>query len=719
MTTPRRRGIAYPLRLAAIGLGLIVLSVFVPYLILAPAASPPSSGVHGSAEDATVEREAPSRPEVMVVRTDAFDRVPVTPAEAEEETVAAPAEADGPLKRARAHLGDERWSEALVLYDSLHAASPGDVELAVERAEVLAWAGRHREAAAALEKVLRTHGTAEVHLDRARYFWWAGDAEAADEALDAALAIAPGDTAARQLRSEVRRVMLPDVETGRRWAADGGSEERLALARALVREDRHAEALPHFRTAIAAGAGADSVILELASAAASADSLGAAAAALSAYLERHPGDRDVRIRLARTLAWDGRPDEAIAVYTTLLRQEDDPGLRFARAQLYAWGGDHELAERDLQQVLERSPAHAEALALRGDLASWSGDHARAAALYRRAAASDPDLEGIAEREHLATERQLAALARGSSQVGPGGWTAEARLFANSDGFRRIGSQATRGWATELGTLDVTVRQELTGDQAFPTSSAGAGADADLTVPLSGRLDGRLHLGLHGYGAARPIPSWGVGAGVTTEAGMSLSADYRREVGNRQMETLGSLDAEVMADNLRVSLGGSVGDWSIWSGAQWTRLSSELAATERISGSASASTFLTPSFRGTLGIWMLATDGVSPTVPGAGSLFWSPRYYINPTFELAHQRRLGERWGMEMHMRPGYAIVSEGDEGERRFTSGNTPTLRGGVDLFRAGALWDVTLSADLSGAARSDYTSGSIGVRINRRRETP
>src|SRR3989442_3642383 len=51
----------------------------------------------------------------------------------------------------------DRLSESLALYDQLLRRSPGNLDLALDRAQVLSWMGRNDEATVAYERILTDH----------------------------------------------------------------------------------------------------------------------------------------------------------------------------------------------------------------------------------------------------------------------------------------------------------------------------------------------------------------------------------------------------------------------------------------------------------------------------------------------------------------------------------------------------------------------------------
>jgi YaiO family outer membrane protein len=122
------------------------------------------------------------------------------------------ARADEPasVERGRAMVRDGRFEEALVVFDSVLARFPGDLEARKQRARVLSFMKRHDEALAELDHVLSvTPQDTEARTARGRILGWAGRYDAAEAELRRAIAVHPraaeafvalGDVLARQGR---------------------------------------------------------------------------------------------------------------------------------------------------------------------------------------------------------------------------------------------------------------------------------------------------------------------------------------------------------------------------------------------------------------------------------------------------------------------------------------------------------------------------------------
>ena len=121
-----------------------------------------------------------------------------------------------------------------------------------------------------------------------------------------------------------------------------------------------------------------------------AGNLGKAAAILRAHLAQWPDDGEAARLLARTLYWmKDIPAARSAYQTALARHPDDTTLILQYATMLAETGERERA-RQMVLPLERLPAtRAEARALLGSIAYWSGDLTLAKELLTRALEENP------------------------------------------------------------------------------------------------------------------------------------------------------------------------------------------------------------------------------------------------------------------------------------------------------------------------------------------
>ncbi|MFP4624676.1 MAG: tetratricopeptide repeat protein, partial [Gemmatimonadota bacterium] len=250
----------------------------------------------------------------------------------------------------------------------------------LERARILALAERYGEAADVLAAVIEGRpADAGIRLRRARYLWWAGRLEAADAALTDLLRLRPGAAEVEALREEIRLGIDPSIGLAREWLAlDDTPRNRRRLAEALLKAERYAEALEHYRVYLAAKPEpAPELFRTVSEVAEAADSLRLAATLLERHLEAAPGaEPDALLRLARLHAWSDRPERAVDAFGRYLElRPADREARFELARQLAWQDTSRwpAATAELERVLRADSAHAPALKLLGDLARWRGD----------------------------------------------------------------------------------------------------------------------------------------------------------------------------------------------------------------------------------------------------------------------------------------------------------------------------------------------------------
>lgn len=615
------------------------------------------------------------------------------------------------LDMARIWASQEQWDRSLQAYDSLVAARPDDGALALERARVLSWAGNPAGAGDALLAAGR-EGDPSLQVEAARYYWWGGRLGAADSLLSAARAAGSVDPELPKLQEEVRRAMTPDVRTATRWLGEnGGWREQLALARALAAEKEHGRAIRHYRASLATGGAPDSVYLELASTAAAAESSTVVVSTLTQYLRRHPRDRNARVTLARAYGWAENYPAATRAYRELLNAQDEPELRFELGQILAWSGQQAEAELELRRVATAEPRHAPTFRLLGDLARWRGNWDVALLSYRHAADLDPTLPLAADLAETERQRELARLAAMPVRIDE--CRVAVQTFADNLGFRWLASEASQTWRPGWGQVTLAVNQSYSaGDAPIPQDRAvdGYGFRFAADARVARGVSVGVQLGNAGYGSFGTFTTWGAGVAFSDLLGASVSLNYSRQPALRRASTLASLQAGVTADVVQLVASRSAGAWSAWSQVEAERLRSGLGATERYTGALALRRQLGSRLSASVGVSALATRGDNPTLPGWGSLYWAPDYYVEPNVGLAYSAPLGRNWRLGASVRPGYAFVREREGAQARFGSGGKPTLGVGADLTYRGGRWTVTGSGDWSGAAGSGYRAAIVQV---------
>ncbi len=628
-----------------------------------------------------------------------------------------------PLEIARAHAARKEWDRALHGYDALLRAHPDDDALAIERARVLAWSGHPDLAADALVPVLEGRPRdAALQFERGQFLWWSGATWAADSALSRALALNPSLETARALRRDVRRSVAPSVAVARGWLEDDPTPSaELTLARALAREERYAEALPVYRAAMTAAAAraapADSVRLEAVDVAIAADSLDLAARVLVAYLRTHPDDAGARLRLARVYTWAERPDSAVAEYTRLLRRSDDPQLRLERATVLTTTSEWPRARPDLLAVVAARPRDAKALKLLGDVARWDGAWQEALDLYRRAQAVEPDLAGVAvgisDAEHMLA---VVAESRDTVAVRPRvAWSVNGEAFGDSEEFRWY--ETTARWGRILGAGPGSGVVGLSAAQGFSQGARLGAGSPEVTgwgLGAWGRIAAGRDVVLSGEAGLRAFS--GVGAVPSLAASIALAHSYptRLELNAaygpavRRVATAAALEADVRSARLQAVAEHYGAAWGVASDVEYEHLSSYLGGTNRVAGSVTVQRLLARGFYGVAGLGFVSADVASPLLPGWGSLYWTPEYYVAPQVGIRLERPLNEAVHATLRVNPGYAFVRERPGSEIRFDRERVPFLGAGLDVIYSPASYDFGVSADWSGALDAGYRAAAL-----------
>lgn len=518
---------------------------------------------------------------------------------------------------ARLYVTAGRWDEALAVYEALATAGHGDRELLREVAQAAAWAERYERASQLYARLVELDpGDPSLRLEWARVLYWSGRSELAAEVLDglppdysgsgldslrAAIvaALPPPDTATVSLLERARgRVLAGDVSTG------------LAIYRLLLSE----EPVP------------DSLLLELADVFEYRASIpDSAIAYLRAYLVRRPEDDDVRLRLARRLAWSGR---------------------FAEA------------EAEAESIVRGQPENVQAWALLGDLRRWRVDRAGAAEAYRRSLDLSPDevtaVEGLAA---LRAQVDAALAAQGS--IGP---ASGFEYFADSDDFSLARWRAgwTAGGARTQGGVEAAVERldgfELTGEPGDLSAVAAQAVGARWW--LEGGLHSAATLGawIPESGAeVQPLvrlvltaPNWGGG---------SYRIEYRHEPAYRETATLEAAAADLHVDVAGLGTYRPIAErWDLSARARVARFSGVGDANLR--GDAALGLFFRPEPGWILGYESRGLSFSDPAPRPGRRLYWDPSWSWENTLLVAWRGAPAPRWELEARLTPGLAWLEE-------------------------------------------------------------
>jgi tetratricopeptide (TPR) repeat protein len=614
---------------------------------------------------------------------------------------------------ARGAAAERRWKDALARYDRLVAQRPGDRDLAIERARVLAWSGDHGGAADAL-RALRpdAYREPEVVLELASFLAWASRQEEADDVLESLGRSNPGHPDIDALRTRVRHGADPSVELAARWVALRDTPlERLLLARALVKAGRGAESLQHYRLALHARPPGDSLALEISAVAEAADSLTAAADVLRKYLRAVPDDSDARLRLARLHHRARKYDQARVEYRAVVAATGRNDIRFELAQMEAWSGNSALASSLLEDVLRENGRHAPARKLLGDIAFWEGDWQLAHAQYVAAVAADPEFE----EARVAAATAAEAMAGASVRTSPLRWATAIHGFSDSDGFRLLSSQATHHWTRGAWNLDAAVHQDLW-DGRHPDGEVlpgpGHGAELAARGAIARTFTVRGAAGLRRFGAGYDFATWAVELASSDLLGVDGSLAYRREPALHRAATAAALHARTRADILELTTSRSRGAWNLWSRLEVERLGSELGETGRASGVAALRRELGGGWGAFATLGGLTTDAQSPVLAGWGPLYWTPASFASTALGIDSRAQLSPDWQLAARISPGYAWIEEREDAQWRYASGSALTLQSGLEAVYHRGSWQASVAGDWGGALHG-YRASALRVGLN------
>ncbi len=214
------------------------------------------------------------------------------------------------LHRARTARDAGRLPEALAAFDAMLAQAPEHETALFERAQVLSWLGRFKEAEAGYLEFRRRHP---------------------GRSLDADLRLA--QVAAWDARFGEAQVRLEP------WVAAGRREALIDSCTYLAWEGR----------------------------------LGASLARLEPWLKAHPEDQEAAQLDAKVRSWTGRTAEARAAFQGILtRWPGDREATLGLARLSLWAGDPEGARRALAALPEGERAHPEARLMAAQIALAEG-----------------------------------------------------------------------------------------------------------------------------------------------------------------------------------------------------------------------------------------------------------------------------------------------------------------------------------------------------------
>ncbi len=530
------------------------------------------------------------------------------------------------LELARLLVAARRWDEALDLYADLVGARPGDIALRREYAGTATWAERYTVAREQYERLVELKpGDPGLKLDLARVLYWSGEPRAAAELLGTL----PSGFAAASVDSlkEALAVALPTPDPTT-VTPDAAEVPPLQRARELMLAGQVDQALVRYRQHLSQADVTDSLLLELADVfeyrAGVTDST---LAYLRAYLKRRPEDAEVRLRLARRLAWSGRYAEA---------------------------------ESEVRRLLESRPSEAGVWALLGDLQRWRGDREAARTAYRRSLELDPAEPSA--REGLAILRaQVDEALAAQGRIGPAGGI---EYFADSDDFSL--ARVRGGWSTG------SPRRRVGGELWIERLSGFApdGGRSELTAAMLRATgegwwqEGRLNLSAsfgawvpEGEVAAEPIVA--LALSTPNRGGASYRLEYRHEPAYRETATLEASLAEVAVDLAGFETFRPLGErWELAARARLARFSG--SGDPNLRTDAAVDLFYRPDDR-----WIVGFESrglrFSEAAPEIGRrLYWDPEWSWSNLAVLGWRGEPARDWELELWATPGFAWLAERD-----------------------------------------------------------
>lgn len=572
------------------------------------------------------------------------------------------------LARLRAAAGD--WDTALSLYEVLVRGAPDDAELVREYAEMATWAERYDLALTLYAQLTMLEPSApQVRFDWARVLYWAGRPELAAELLKGV----PRDLEGVDSLSAAIAGALPvppgappppnPLERARELAMTGRPELALVIYRLLLDEDPVA----------------DSLLLEMADVYEfRADAPERALAMLRIYQSRHPDDQDVRLRMARLMAWSGELDAALATADTILRAQ---------------------------------PENAAAWALLGDLRRWSGELRGARRAYERALAIEPQ-EPRATEGHELLEVQVDRRLAARGDMGPVG---SFDFFVDSDDYGV--ARMRGGWFTGSPRTRIGAEAELEGLSGYDLS----GAEADLVTAsvvaaverwwLQGDLRGDAKLG-----------AWAAEDGTAFEPLIVLSLtapylggayyrlEYRHGPAYRATNTLEAAIADLRLDE------GSIEHYRLF-GPRWN-LSARAglayysgAGDDNWRSDARLGVFFRAGDHWALGYETGFLGFADPAPrPGGRRLYWDPRYYWLNSAVVTWTGEPAAGWELDFRLAPGLAYVDERGAGT------SLPfQLDAALGARRRWGVWTLGGRAGFGQSRADGYRSFNLNLELSRR----
>lgn len=620
-------------------------------------------------------------------------------------------------------------------------------EVRAELAATLLNANHYAEAAAEYRRLLVAEpNNREYRLGLGRALAWGDHPREAERELLRARDPKNANVIEPLLRS-VRTSFDPTAAEATVWRreAPGYLPYRLALARALAREDPRRAVVQYDTLRMAALAGSAEIPAELALIREQADAYIAFGARPSAImllgvaLDRAPNDTSVRHTLAAALFDAGMPAASRAEYDTLIATAPTANAYVARANAALAMRDTTAAIQDLAQSISVQPNY-DGYYLYGSLARSHEDFAKARVLYDGARRTAPDASSrrdVAAATAELTRAQRPVVAFAPVLASDPGWTMHTQSAADNGGVSYVSIGATRTAPLGYGFIsdfDFGVRRiAQSAAVGFPaaaaaaaTGTAGIGTAASLGLARQISL-GHVLFGAAGNGGVVAHPGVATfGRGSLTVGGWfdawALAVDLSREPAYESLFTPAALSLRgvetpaLIAKATTFSAGGPIG--ILDAAGSWTRTwlsdgnaSESFDAFARVPLTGGSSSHLFAVYQGNIVSYAQATR-----------LYWDPVRYTSNAAGPELAWRHGHGLSLAVRGLAGYATDVERDTtvafdlDQQRVVRKSALQLSTGADASYRAAWWEGAANVGYGRTRAGSYQrlSATVTLRVMR-----
>ena len=611
-------------------------------------------------------------------------------------------------------------------------------EVRAELAATLLNANHYDEAAAEYRRLLVAEPTnREYRLGLGRALAWGDHPREAERELLRARDPKNANVIEPLLRS-VRTSFDPTAAEATVWRREAPAylPYRLALARALAREDPRRAIVQYDTLRMAALAGSADVPAELALIREQADAYIAfggrpsAIMLLGVALDRAPNDTAVRHTLAAALFDAGMPAASRAEYDTLIAAAPTANAYVARANAALAMRDTTAAIQDLARSISVQPNY-DGYYLYASLAREHEDFAKARVLYDGARRTAPDASSrrdVAAAAAELTRAQRPVVAFAPVLAGDPGWTMHTQSAADNSGVSYVSIGASRAAPLGYGFVsdfDFGVRRIAQNGTIGPAAT-GTGATASLGLARQISL-GHVLFGAAGNGGVVAHPGVATfGRGSLTVGGWfdawALAVDLSREPAYESLFTPAVLSLRggetpaLIAKATTFSAGGPIG--ILDAAASWTRTwlsdgnaGESFDAFARMPLTGGPSSHLFAVYQGNIVSYAKATR-----------LYWDPVRYTSNAAGPELAWRHGRGLSLAIRGLAGYATDVERDTtvafelDEQRVMRKSALQLSTGADASYRAAWWEGAANVGYGRTRAGSYQrlSATVTLRVLR-----